>query len=205
MTQISKQIARLNSTQLVEKCKFIEARMDGNLAFPDPTPKLPDIVAGREALEVAITGALDGGRTPVAIRRQRQKEMKLLLDQLAGYVTSVAGGNTLAILSMGFGVKRQGTPVGDLLAPADLQADISAFAGRVDLRWKAVRGAVAYHLYMCRTEPSAIATWEQVAVSTKATTKVVGLGSGQTFWFRVAAIGTAGVGPLSEVAHSLVR
>jgi hypothetical protein len=205
MTTLITQTARLNATQLVEKCKFIEARMDGNPAFPDPTPKLSEIVAAREALETAITGALDGGRTAVAIRRERQKELKLLLDQLAGYVSSVAEGNALAILSMGFGVKRQGSPVGDLLAPADLQADISSFAGRVDLRWKPVRGAVAYHLYLCRTEPSASATWEQVAVSTRAATKVVGLTSGQTFWFRVAAIGTAGVGPLSEVAHTLVR
>jgi len=205
MTTLITQTARLNATQLVEKCKFIEVRMDGNPAFPAPTPKRSDIVAAREALEAAITGALDGGRTAVAIRRERQKELKRLLDQLAGYVTSVAEGNTLAILSMGFGVKRQATPMGDLLAPTDLKADISAFKGRVDLRWKPVRGAVAYHLYLCRTEPSASATWEQVAVSTKAATKVVGLTSGQTFWFRVAAIGTAGVGPLSEVAHTLVR
>ncbi|MBL8001143.1 MAG: fibronectin type III domain-containing protein [Flavobacteriales bacterium] len=202
---LTKNIHRLNANQLVEKSKFVVSRMTNNPAFPDPTPKLSDVTAAITALEEAITAAVDRGRTAIAIRRARQQDLKLLMDQLGGHVASVAQGNALAILSTGFGVKRMSSPSKELSAPTDLRADISAHHGRVDLRWAPVKKAVAYHVYMSATEPGPNAVWEQVAVSTKASTKVVGLVSARTYWFRVAAIGSLGAGPFSEVAHSLVR
>ena len=205
MATLVKNIRGLNASQVVSKVRFIEGRMKDNPAFPAPAPSLADIALAREALESAITAAKDGGRTATAIRRARQRELTLLLNQLGGYVSSIAEGNGLAILSSGFEVKRTGQPAGEPEPTRDLQAMISPYKGRVDLRWKPVKDAIAYHIHLSRTEPTDDSGWELAGVSTKASFKLTGLDSAKTYWFRVAAIGTSGMGPLGEVAHSLVR
>lgn len=205
MATLSKNIDRLNATQLVDKSQFLEDRMKDNPAFPTPTPTLVEVAAARAALQAAITAAMDGGRTAVAIRRVREQDLRLLLNQLAGHVSSLAEGNALAILSSGFDLKRVPTPAGELLAPADLQAAISSFAGRVDLRWKPVKYAAAYQIHLNGTDPADEAGWKLAGVSTKAVFKVTGLAPATMTWFRVNAIGTSGTGPLSEVAHSLAK
>jgi hypothetical protein len=166
---------------------------------------LTEIAAARTALESAITDALDGGRTAVAIRRARQKELTLLLSQLAGHVASLAEGNTLAILSSGFEVKRASTPAGEPIAPTDLQADIGSIMGRVDLRWKPVKQAVAYQVQINTKDSADPASWQIAGISTKARFKVTGLATATVTWFRVAAIGTGGMGAVSDVAHSLAK
>lgn len=205
MATLAKNIRGLNASQVVSKVRFIEERMKNNPAYPQPTPALGEIATAREALEAAITAAKDGGRTATAIRRARQRELILLLNQLGGYVSSIAEGNALAILSSGFEVKRTGSPSGEPEPTRDLQAMISPYKGRVDLRWKPVKEAIAYHVHLSRNEPTDDTAWELAGVSTKASFKVTGLESARTYWFRVAAIGTTGMGPLGEVAHSLVR
>ena len=205
MGKLTKHLSKLNAAQVVDKSKFIEARMKDNPVFPLPEPALVDIAAARANLEVAITAALDGGRTATAIRNARTKDLKLLLSQLAGYVASVAEGNALAILSSGFDVRRTPSPAGELVAPPDLKAVISAFPGRVDLSWKPLKDAVAYQIHLNRTDPADGSAWQSAGICTKAKFKVTGLASATTTWFRVSAVGTSGVGPVSEVAHSLAN
>ncbi|MGV9011062.1 MAG: hypothetical protein ACOH13_00565 [Flavobacteriales bacterium] len=205
MTTIAKNLNGLNATRLVDKSQFVEARIQDNPAFPTPNPTLVELATARAALQVAIIGAMDGGRTAVAIRRGREQDLRLLLNQLAGYVSSLAEGNALAILSSGFDVKRVPSPAGELRAPADLQASISPFVGRVDLRWKPVKHAVAYQVHLNRRDPVDEAAWQLAGVSTKAVFNVTGLATATLTWFRVNAIGTSGTGPLSEVAHSLAK
>lgn len=205
MTRVKKNLKGLTPAQLVDKSKFIEARMQGNLAFPDPVPALADIATARTALEAAITAAMDGGRTATAIRRARAQELELLLGQLAGHVSSIAEGNTLAILSSGFEVRRTPSPVGELPAPTGLDATITAFAGRVDLRWKPVKHAVAYQVHLNRTDPADASAWQLVGISTRTSFRATGLAPASTTWFRVSAVGTAGTGPVSDVAHSLAK
>lgn len=203
--KVRSNLSTLNASQVVGKSKFIEARMKNNPVYPLPEPTLAAIETARVNLEIAITAAMDGGRTATAIRNARTKELKLLLSQLAGHVSSVAEGNALAILSSGFEVRRGSTPVGELAAPADLQAGISPFAGRVDLSWNPVKHAVAYQVHQNRTDPADNAGWQLAGICTKAKFKVTGLITATTTWFRVSAVGTTGVGPVSEVAHSLVN
>lgn len=203
--KLKKNMNGLSAAQLVDKSKFIEARMQGNPAFPDPVPALADIATARTALEAAITAAMDGGRTATAIRRARAKELELLLGQLAGHVSSIAEGNTLAILSSGFEVRRAPSPVGELPAPVGLAASISAFAGRVELRWVPVKHAVAYQVFKNSTDPADAAAWQLAGICTRSSFRADGLAPASTTWFRVSAVGTAGTGPLSDVAHSLAK
>lgn len=201
--QLKKGLHRLNATKMVEKCRHIEEMMTGNVELATPVPALATITAAREALELAITLAMDGSRTAMAERRKRQRELKALLDMLAGYVTSVAEGDELIILSSGFEVRQRPTPVGELPQPVDLQARISDHRGRIDLTWETVRHARSYHVYHNASDPAQEESWKQIGVCGKARYSAIGLESAKVHWFRVVAFGTAGTSPISDVAHSL--
>jgi hypothetical protein len=185
----------LNASQLVNKARLVVERMTGNTRFPDPTPKLSDVSLAVDALASAITDALDGGRKAIAIRRIRQRELKLLLEQLGGHV--------VAILSSGFTVRRKPSPAGEVAAPIGLQAAMSPIRGRVDLRWKAVRHALLYTVYVNSIAPDQEAGWQQLGNTSKASFNATGLASAQVHWFRVCAHGTAGQGPSSDASQSL--
>jgi hypothetical protein len=205
MATLKKGTSRLTPTEMVDKARLVEQRMDGNAAFPNPTPSLTAIATAREALEAAITAAMDGGRTATAIRRHRFKELKQLLDQLAGYVSSIAEGNELAILSCGFEVRRNGPPAAEPAPPKGLEASLSAHPGRAELSWQPVKEALTYHVQVNRVSPDDASAWELVGVTTRSRTSLSGLASARVHWFRVAAIGTKGMGPWSDVAHTLIR
>ncbi|HNU57625.1 MAG TPA: fibronectin type III domain-containing protein [Flavobacteriales bacterium] len=195
----------MNATGMVERARSHEQRLDGNAAFPTPVPSLATITTAREALEAAITDALDGSRTAIAIRKARRTELKQLLDQLAGYVSSVAEGNELAILSSGFEVRRRNTPLPEPGAPKGLRAALSAHPGRAVLDWEPARGAVTYHVQVNRSSPDDAAAWELVGVSTRSRYTVNGLADAKPHWFRVSAIGAAGMSPWSDPALTMVH
>jgi len=205
MTYVIKGTSRLSASQLAAKADFIVERMTDNAAFPDPQPTLAEVSAATSSLRTAITEALDGGKTATAKKKARQKELRLLLNQLAGHVGSVAEGNELAILSAGFGVRKPGKPAPEPEMPADVRAFISDHTGRVDLTWAPVDPAVTYHIQWTAGDPTDEKAWQLVAVSTRSSAKVTGLPSGQVSYFRVAGIGTKGMGPWSQVASTLVK
>lgn len=205
MSTIVKGTSKLTSAELAAKADFVVGRMTDNPAFPDAAPFLTAITAATVALREAMVGALDGGKTATAIKHARHKELRLQVNQLAGHVASVAEGNELAILSAGFGVRRPSTPLPEPSMPTDLRAYISDHTGRVDLAWSPVEPAVTYHIQWTPGDPSDEKSWQLVAVSTRASAKVTGLPSGKVSHFRVAGIGTKGIGPWSQVASTLVK
>lgn len=198
-------VAKSNPSRLIEQATFVVERMTDNPAFPDPQPKLSDVSAAIAVLSAAQVAALDGGVTATAIRNSHASDLRLLMKQLGGYVSSVAGGNALAILSSGFPVRRNGTPAPEPGSPKDLRASISEHKGRADLRWLPAPPAVTYHIEHSSTDPEVEGNWKLVDVSTRARIAVRGLPSGQVAYFRVAGIGSAGKGPWSQVASTLVK
>jgi hypothetical protein len=205
MNKIYSGTSRLSSAKLAAKADFILERMTGNAAFPDAAPFLTAISAATDALREAMAGAMDGGRTATAIRKSRHRDLKLQLDQLAGHVASVAGNNELAILSSGFGLRQRSAPLPELTMPTDLRAAITDHTGRADLNWSPLDGAMTYHIQWTAGDPGDEKSWSLVSVSTRASAKVTGLPSGQVSYFRVAGIGTKGMGPWSQVASTLVK
>ncbi len=198
-------VSRLNSAQLIAKGNFVLERMTANPRFPDPTPPLSELSAAIDALIVAQVAAYDGGITVTATRRSCEGDVRLILNQMGGHVSSVAEGDELAIRSSGLGVRRIGEPASEPGSPVDLRARISDHSGRVDLSWKPTPQAVTYHIMYSSTDPEVEANWKLVHVSTRSRRAVKDLPSARIAYFRVAAIGSAGMGPWSQVASTLVR
>jgi hypothetical protein len=197
--------ARLSRTALAAKADFIVERMTDNDDFPNPQPSLASVTAAAVVLRQAVTGSLDGGKTATAIRKVRHKELHLMLNKLAGHVSSVAGEDELLIRSCGFGVRRTPTPQGEPGKPASVRAAATEHLGRVDLAWTPVPEAVTYHIQHTQGDPLGEDGWELIAVSTRAAVQVKGLPSAKLSHFRVAGIGTAGMGPWSQVSSCLVK
>ncbi len=205
MTRLVKAIARLNAVQLVARSLFIEERLKSNQAFPTLSPDLDEVAAKREALQQAITEASDGGRTATAKREQRKRELKLVLDALAGDVISQAGDDPEKILGAGFFVRSNNRLAEGLAMPLKLRARISEQPGEARLDWATTRATAIYVVEHNGVSPDEASAWKQVAETTRIRHTVSGLASAKEHWFRVRAIGTAGRSPWSDVARTLVR
>ena len=137
------------------------------------------------------------------IQDDGEAELNLALTQTANYVQSISGGNAEIISKSGISVKASPSPVGQLPAPTDLSATASAMEGEVALRWTGVKGAKSYKVETA-TDITGEGNWQSAASCTKGSCTVKGLTSGEKYWFRVAAVGAAGLGAYSNPATKIV-
>ena len=188
----------LNAAELVGKSTHVENEMTGNVSFASPSPDLTEVNAARTALVAAIAAAQGGAHAAIATKNEAAKKLSGLLVQLARYVNSVAGGDVDMAVSSGFELAKLPDPIDRLDAPTRFEGSTSAIAGRVELRWKGVRGARMYQAYICEGDPTTDGTWAPVGMTSKARLTVQGLTTDKKYSFRVAALGTIGEGPLSD-------
>ena len=205
MSQVIKRFSRLSALDLVARCLFIEARLQGNAPFLSLAPALLVVVAKRKALEDAITAAADGGRTVVAFREKRRRELKLELDKLAAAVASIAGDDEALILGAGFFLRNGARSTEGIPMPLKLRARISEHTGEARLDWGSTLGASIYAIEHNGVSPDDASAWKHVVETTRIKHVIPGLASATVHWFRVRAIGTQGRSPWSDVAYTLVR
>ncbi|MBP6390569.1 MAG: hypothetical protein KA175_01285 [Flavobacteriales bacterium] len=205
MTSIKIGLDGLTALDKVAKAVFIGGKMTGNATFPTPVPTLAALDTARENLELAIAAALDGGKSVTFAKNEAEADLDEVITQLAGYVVSIAGADEVKIRSAGFDVRRRGSPIGELLAPGNLRADLTEFQGQIATDWDPVYGARLYEVYRNDSDPAVEAEWKLVAMTTKSKHLEQGLASGSTHWFRIKALGTAGESPLSDPAQAMAR
>jgi len=203
MAKVKIGLSNISAANMILKVAQIREEMEGNVNFPTPSPTLLEIDDARDALAGAITDALNRDSAKVAIRKLKYAEMKYLLEQLGAYVQSESAGDAEKIISSGFEVVQQGGPIGPLPAATDMSAT-SAGIGSEKLNWNAVRGARAYIVELCTTDPAIEASWTLYAYTTQSRYTATGLTTGQLMWFRVKAIGAAGVGEACDPARCVV-
>lgn len=177
----------------------LAAAISGNLDFPNPTPTPAQLLAGADKLEGDYNEAQAArlvSKTKTALQDEQSAIVDGLVSQLASYVDSASGGDATIIASAGFEVRATPTPVGELPAPTDLQVFPSEHAGTAEVSWKSVRGARAYSIERAPEAP--VLEWGVIGSSTKKQASLNSMVSGRKYWFRVAAIGTAGQSAWSD-------
>ena len=181
--------------------------MTGNASFPTPDPPLADVTAAVDKLEDDYNDAQGKRQTAQAATNQQnlsEAEVDRLATALGGYVDGVAKGDETIILSAGMSTKAAATPVGPLPAPSALGAAGGDMEGEIDLNWQPLKGARSYTVVKSTTGNVANAgDWTPAATGTRSKATVSGLVSGTRYWFRVAAIGSAGQGPWSDPATAI--
>lgn len=174
--------------------------MTNNPNFAAPSPDLDTLSDAAAALESAYNAALQAranAKTQTSLMGQKSAVLDLLLMQEASYVQSSSGGDKAKIESAGFDVRDTPTPIGQLPPPAEPRALPSPNAGTIHLSWKKVHGAKSYLIERAVDSNEAL-QWSAAATSTRTKAIVNTMTSGFRYWFRVAAVGSAGQGAWSE-------
>lgn len=200
MKQLKFGLNGIKPSDLLARAIRIETMMTGNPVFDDPIPSIAELTAAREELETRITAASRGDRTAIAHRKEQEEVVKTILKKLGNYV-QIKSSSTSEILSSGFDVRSKNAPILSLLRPASLHAVRSDKEGVVELNWKPVRGGNQYIVEKSIKDPiTDVAEWVHLGYSTRSKFFVKNLEPGVYYWFRVRAIGSAGMSPFSDPA-----
>ena len=203
MATPSLNLSRLVDLETLQLTQDIITKVTGNPHFGTPNPTLTALQALLTTATDAVN-AYDATRQSLTmLRTDREDAMEALkegLRALAGYVASASNGDATIILSSGMNVRQDPAPIGLPAAPQNLSAQFGANDGTSVLDWESVRGGRSY-LVECAT--NALGPWTQVALTTDTQTLVTNLISGTKYYYRVRALGAAGLGPWSDLATKM--
>ena len=205
MAKVKLNLRGLSPLEVVDLTRSVVRALTGNAAFPNPQPPLTALTAAADALETANNN-LETSRqetaTNVQIRDDKLDANLAVLRQSAAFVEAVAGDDESLILSAGMDVRSapsfQTRPAG---APGNLSVSQSDHEGAIDAHWDTEKGA-SYEVQQSIHPPTAT-SWVHAAVSVKSSVTITGLVSGTRYWFRVAAVTSAGQSGWSDPATKI--
>lgn len=198
--------AKLSNEGVVTKATSIVQSMTGNTAFATPNPPLSDITDLSDKLALKLANqktALKDYQTKTNEVQVAREDLEYALERERSYVEITSDGDKTKILSSGFDVKQDATPVGILPAPINVLLKQGGSDGELIATWKRVKGARSYVVEQS-FEVGDSTNWSIIAVVTKAKCFLSGMESGTRCWIRVAAINAAGQGSYSDLATKTV-
>ncbi|MGZ8162844.1 MAG: hypothetical protein ACXWTT_08260 [Methylobacter sp.] len=191
---------KLAVTEKVAFYRNIIAKLTNNPTYPTPDVSLADAKAAVDNFEAVILAARDGGHTAVSAMHDSEAATDAMFRILASYIDKTADGDETKILSSGFHESRQ--PVAQ--QKATLAVNDGSHSGSVKLIAKAIDKAGAYiWQYAKETLPAIESDWLAVATGTYSYYELSGLIVAARYYFRVAAVTSAGTtdfcAPVSKV------
>jgi len=205
MAKVKLNLPTLSLTEKVQLARSIVTAMTGNVNFTTPAPTLASLTSAANDVEAKANAAQvkrQAAQTATSIQNDAEAALDLKLGQMANYVEVASNGEEAKIESAGIDVRSPRAPVGLLPAVQALAATGGDMNGECDLNWQPVPKSKNYVIEKS-PDPITASSWQQVGFSTKSKFTVPGLTSGTKYWFRVAAIGTAGQAPWSDPATAL--
>jgi hypothetical protein len=177
-----------SSSALVTQATNVVTRMAGNPYFPTPVPNLALITTAIGALQTAEAATVSRTKGAAAARNQKRKELVALLEQLGGYIQTVADAdeaNGPAIIeSAGFAVRK--TPTRTARVFAAKQGSNSGVAMLV----AASAGHRSAYDWQYSTDGGK--TWVLLPPTLQAKTSVTGLTPGAVVQFKYRAVTKSG-------------
>jgi len=179
--------------------------MNGNVNFPAPVPDLTTFQNAIGDFDIKRSAALNLRQQAEAATQQQNASlvvMETMMTQLGQYVEVNSGGDAAKIESAGMEHWDPAAtgPIGELPAPLNMLAFSGDMEGEIDLDWDSVKGASSY---VVQVSPVNTDTWQFLTVVSQSKFRATGLVSGTKYWFRAAAVGTAGQGPWSDPATKM--
>ncbi len=200
MKKIALGIGRANPDDTAAFTETIVSAMTGNTNFPTPDPALTvlaDAAAAIRAKRIEITNM----EAALMAKRDQLKDLsrttKDAVRKMANYVENKSDGAIDKIHSAGFTVMGDPVPGGPLTQVQNLRVQFSDNEGQLDVRYNTVPGAA---MYVVETATLPDGPWAQTAITTRTSQTLTDLTPGTKYWVRVRAIGSAGVGPWSDLA-----
>ena len=205
MARIRLNLKKMSVTDKIAKGRQIVTAMTNNPSFPNPTPAVADVVAALDDLEktfALVKSAKSEVTTRVGTQEIAEAKVNQVLNQLAGYVESIAGTNDTLITSAGMETKAPPSAPTPPNIPQALAATAGEHEGEMLLVWKPVSNARSYTIEFS-LDPATTTSWTHAGIAASASKTINNLKSGTRYWFRVAAIGAAGQSGWSEHATKI--
>jgi hypothetical protein len=178
----------------IAHARHIVQAMTGNPSFPSPVPPLARVEQAIDALAEAEAETLTRAAWTVSEREQKRWALKSLLEQLCGYVQTVADADRehagSIIEGAGMSVKKKGGP-----PPRHFQAKPGDNSGEVILITRKAGNRAAYE-WQQSTDGGE--TWVSLPVTVQATTSVAGLTPASIAHFRYRTMTKDGTSDWSE-------
>ena len=185
------QTDKINSTfnycregDLAKLTRHIIDSIKNSTQFPNPphTPADVEILLGRYSGSLSDAGKRD--REKIAIKDNVKAELRLMLADLARYVTQIARGDRAILLSSGFELNVQRAK--RVQEPAKLAVNLER-AGQATTRLKRMPGARAY-VHQYTADPLTPDSVWKSETTTSSVHTFSGLPSGSRFWFQVIVV-----------------
>lgn len=200
MLKIKLDHTKLDIPAYLARIREIITALTGNTAFAAVTAKIGPISDLVDALEIKNTAYDAAGQAVRKVLSERDVAWDAVEASVRALASSCEGETTEDAVLQGGGWHLRGTraPVGPLPAPQNVSGTGGDQDGDADLMWAPVSGR---DTYIGEQATTATGPWAQCYVGKKSSCTVKGLTSGQLYYFRVRAIGTAGPGPWSDLTQ----
>ena len=174
----------------------------GNSFFPDTT-LVQALEKSLAEYQASLNDAADGGRTLIAIKKEKRRVLIETLTRLGFYVSQVSNGDKAMLLSSGFDLAKEKGESRQLPAIESLVVT-SIKTGEASIQAKRVIGARAYVHQYTADPPSATTVWVSETTAHRKHT-FTGLKPMAIHWFRVIAIGLNGQTTISDPVPRLIQ
>jgi hypothetical protein len=175
-------------SELIKKTRYILDSLKNNAQFPSPDPT-PDVV--EKALQeyiLALSNAGGGDRKLVAVKNNKRAELRVLLKDLAAYVTKIGKDDKAVLIGSGFPVSADRSA--DTKLPPTVEVDTQA-SGQATTRVKKAARARAY-IHQYAPDPLTPETEWKGETSHLNQHTFTGLPSLTRMWFRVIVLTRTG-------------
>lgn len=209
MSKVAAKLTNLSVNDKIAKGRTgltAAATPEGVLVLGNPAPaEVAGLQTATDDLETARDAKLTADNAAKTATQAQDTAELAFNDAYAAYCRigqTKSGGDAVKIGQIGLDVAGAPAPIGEMPAPLNLVATMGDHAGEVDLMCEPVRGAATMIWQYC-ADPMSEGNWQNGGVTTKSSNTIGGLTSGTKYWFRCAAIGTAGQGPWSDPAQKM--
>lgn len=192
MAKVKLDLQNKRDAQLLSFAREHQTAMAGNPRYPDPKPEpaVLEAVVAEFAKQMAEVGNLETQLLTLKSSREVTRlSLERLLTERGNYVDSSSGGSETAILSAGFDTRAAAIPTTSLAAPEGLVTELGRNPGEIEVRCDPVPKAKAYVVSYRLQSGTADSEWQQGKMTTRSSTKVSGLVSGQRYSFRMRGLG----------------
>ncbi len=179
----------------------IVKRMTANAYFPSPVPLLATITAAIADLQAAEAAALSRIKGAVSVRNEKRKALVMLLQQLRGYIQSIADAdeaNGPAIIeSAGVALRKKAT------RPARVFAAKPGRTSGVATVLASSAGPRASYEWQYSADGGK--TWVTAPATLQSKTSIAGLAPGATVQFKYRPVTRLGEGDWSQPVSLLIQ
>jgi hypothetical protein len=198
MSLVKLSLASMPTTEKLQFARLIAQNLQLYDIFEGPPVGFEELLAASLELETAYNNAQiarQDAMEKTTVQENADDVLDGMLTQLGNFVQSVSAGEASIIELIGMSVRNTPSPVGDLPAPPNFAVIAGQSGGQITLRWEKLHGARSY-LAEHSSDPDS--GWTRAGACTKTKLALNGLTSAARYWFRVAAIGTAGQGAWTD-------